>query len=123
MIYGTDWNLHAKELSMGPICDEEGYGVLSARLPSNRDNEPRHQKLCKELTRLGFNPIEKTSEWRGISGNCWLIHGIFVHELVILARKYGQHAIVFCPPGCCPHILDVDGVPVAPVSEPGRRFI
>jgi hypothetical protein len=95
------------------------YGVLSAFAgrPDSQD-ETLHAKLRDELKAAGYSPVEARGEWEGVPELCWVVPGIALDELVAMALRFGQEAIVFCSTGGHPRVFSVGGVPRPPPSIP-----
>lgn len=70
-------------------------GVISAFTgPDYARNEEMHEKLRQDLIDLGYSPIEAMGGWNKSVEKCWIVPGIPVKDLLDMAKKYGQEAVL-----------------------------
>ncbi len=79
------------------IQDCHEYGILSAFLTesSNKKNCINHWILFDDLVNLGYSPIQSSGIWDFHMELCWTVPHINLEELLILAEKYGQEAVMY----------------------------
>ena len=95
-----------------------GYGLVSAwGQHTPKQNIFLHHKLKHELESLGYEPTESSCDSGSIPSLCWFVPDIILTDLVELARRYEQKAVIFSPQnghGC--RTLEVNGLPHEHVS-------
>ena len=89
------------KMILGDAAIVKTLGIITAENPgidnklTKIGNERKNKVLQADLEKRGFAPVQIKGKFAGMQGNPFLVININREQLMELAKKYKQHAVIF----------------------------